>query len=103
MVEDRRKKVIVDGIEKYGEKVIPMIKYYNVFHETQINNLDANEFPNEYPPIPINEAYANAEELRVMYCERVGLHYAEVEGSKAFYRKADDVVCIPKRTQEGGL
>lgn len=81
--------------EETGEtKEIPYLRYYNVYHITQCDGIKPKYTKEvEYP----NTAIANAKAEKVIseYTARSGVHVSYVEGDRAFYSPATDVVTIP--------
>lgn len=83
---------------KDGEKVtktIPLLRYYNVFHVSQVDGVEplAKSELVEHDPI------ADAEAVRIDYLLRSGVKYTESVQDRAYYSPAMDMVSMPKRGQ----
>lgn len=84
--------------DKNGEEVtkkIPFLRYYRVFHISQVEGvepLDAS-IAIEHEPIEI------AEKVKNDYAEREGIEIREVAGDKAFYSVACDHIVMPLMEQ----
>ena len=84
--------------DKNGEEVtkkIPFLRYYRVFHISQIEGvepLDAS-IAIEHEPIEV------AEKIKNDYAEREGIEIREVAGDKAFYSVACDHIVLPLMEQ----
>ena len=78
------------------EKVIPILKYFNVFHESQIEG---------YEPIPVDLEAADpatditADAIITDYLNRSGVQLEHRKGDEAFYSPASDRVVLPLREQ----
>lgn len=89
------------------EKIIPVLKYYTVFHiETQTEGVDEKKIKTPYreafEAIETEQVWDNLEEcekLSTMYLEREGIHFSEEAGDRAFYRPMMDSITLPKRSQ----
>ena len=78
------------------EKVIPILKYFNVFHVSQCNGIE--------PKVIELEAYApatdnTAESIIARYLERSGVKLEHIAGDEAYYRPGTDSVVLPLREQ----
>ena len=83
-----------NAVETREMKEIPYLRYYNVYHITQCDGIKPKYTKEvEYP----NTAIANAKAEKVIseYTARSGVHVSYVEGDRAFYRPATDVVTVP--------
>lgn len=75
---------------------IPVLRYYNVFHISQVENvfpLDDSE--NRFDTEPIEEA----EKVFRGYTEREHITLHIGDGNKAFYRPFDDSITLPSMAQ----
>ena len=84
--------------EENGEiKEIPYLRYYNVFHISQCEGIDAR-FPAE--PLP-NAAAAHETAQAIMddYLSREKVKLSHLEGDRAFYRPATDEIVLPLMEQ----
>ncbi len=78
------------------QKIIPLLKYYNVFHVDQCEGITPkHNRDNILPPDPIAEAEAIAKE----YTARSGCRIDHTRGDKACYRPSTDQVIMPLREQ----
>lgn len=86
-------KQVVDGEEKEVEKVIPLLKYYNVFHLSDVEGIDTKIVPGQVSEVePIEEAEA----VISAYVEREGLKFQNLENSdRAYYSPGEDKVVVP--------
>ncbi|MCM1234300.1 MAG: zincin-like metallopeptidase domain-containing protein [Ruminococcus flavefaciens] len=87
------KEEINDKGEK--EKVsIPMLRYYNVFHISQVDGVEPLKEPlNEIEPI---EA---ADKVIIDYVTREHIDFQETKSNKAFYSPSSDRVVVPLKEQ----
>lgn len=89
-----------DCIEKNeaGEPVkkqVPLLRYYNVFHISQVSNVLPLEKTDDYATEPIERA----ETALQGYVEREGIQLHLGESNQAFYRPSDDSITLPQITQ----
>lgn len=87
-----------DGVKK--TKLIPMLRYYNVFHIDQCEGIEQkhhkqDEEGNAVEFDPIEEA----EKILSNYLAREGIKLENVLGDKACYRPSHDDIILPKRNQ----
>lgn len=87
------KEEINDKGEK--EKVsIPMLRYYNVFHISQVDGIEPLKEPlNNIEPI---EA---ADKIIIDYVAREHIDFSETKSNKAFYSPSSDRVVVPLKEQ----
>ena len=91
----------LDVVEKDKEgkpvkKTIPLLKYYNVFHIDQCENLKPRFTPENLKPAdPISEA----ETILADYSQRSGCRIIHEKQNKAFYRPSTDEIHLPLREQ----
>lgn len=81
-----------------GEKVIrqiPILKYFNVFHISQVDGVEPKEDikVNEHEPIE------QAEKIKVDYMAREHLQIRETISDKAFYLPTADYIQVPCKEQ----
>lgn len=75
-------------------KTIPLLRYYNVFHVSQIEGVEPKELaPVVHKPIEEAEAIINA------YNDRETLVMSDVKGDKAFYAPLLDYLQVPVKEQ----
>jgi len=83
--------------EETGEKIeIPYLRYYNVFHISQCENI-----PTKHIISPCNAVTRDdtAEAIISSYIERSAVKLRHEANSGAFYRPSDDTVILPLRNQ----
>lgn len=95
-------KPIVD--EKTGntaQKVIPYLKYYNVFHIADCEGIEPKYANVTTPATPatVAEIDANAEKVLRDYIAREGITLEEEESDEAYYSPAADLIHLPIREQ----
>ena len=73
-------------------KQIPFLRYYNVFHITQCENIRA-KYAASLPQTA--SADAAAEAIITEYVKREGVHMEHIEGDRAFYRPSTDSITLP--------
>ena len=80
-----------------GEKIIkqiPLLRYYNVFHVSQVDGVEPKEIDlNEFEPIE------EAERIKTEYMTREHLKILEKLTDKAFYTPAFDYIQVPCKEQ----
>ena len=80
-----------------GEKIIkqiPLLRYYNVFHVSQVDGVEPKEIDlNEFEPIE------KAERIKTEYMTREHLKILEKLTDKAFYSPAFDYIQVPCKEQ----
>lgn len=78
------------------ERLIPMLKYFNVFHVDQCEGIEAKTID----PDAIDPATdKTADSIIADYLNRSGVTLEHRKGDDAFYRPADDLVVLPIRQQ----
>lgn len=78
------------------ERMIPMLKYFNVFHIDQTEGIEAKIIdPEAYDPA----ADSGADAIIADYLQRSGVKLEHRHGDEAFYRPSDDRVVLPLREQ----
>lgn len=73
---------------------IPMLRYYNVFHISQVEEVEPLEKP--FADVKPIEA---ADNIISAYVSREGITFEEIAGDNAFYLPTSDRVVVPLRTQ----
>lgn len=76
------------------EKKIPMLRYYNVFHISQVDGVELKE--EELPEV---EPIESAEKIKRDYVEREHIKILEYATDEAFYSPAGDFIQVPERGQ----
>lgn len=76
-------------------KKVPILRYYNVFHISQVQNVFPLERTQHYETDPIERA----EEILSSYISREHIALSVGESDRAFYRPADDSIILPAITQ----
>lgn len=75
-------------------KKIPMLRYYNVFHISQVDDVEPLTMPfKEVEPIE------EADKIITMYVEREHIDFEECASNKAFYSPSNDRVVVPMKEQ----
>lgn len=75
-------------------KKIPMLRYYNVFHISQVDGVEPLAMPfKEVEPIE------EADKIITMYVEREHIDFEECASNKAFYSPSNDKVVVPMKEQ----
>lgn len=78
------------------ERMIPMLKYFNVFHIDQTEGIEAKTIdPETYDPATDEKADA----IIADYLQRSGVKLEHRQGDKAFYSPSTDRVVLPLREQ----
>ena len=84
-------------IEEQGEegevlhKTIPVLKYYSVFHISQVDGVE----PLEQPELNDIEPVEEAENLFMGYITRDGIRLEQTMSGRAFYRPSEDMIHLP--------
>ena len=84
--------------KKSGEvelKKVPILRYYNVFHISQVANVLPLEKTEEFDTRPIERAEITLHN----YVMREGIQLHIGESDRAFYRPSDDSITLPSITQ----
>lgn len=76
------------------EKKIPMLRYYNVFHISQVDGVELKE--EELPEV---EPIESAEKIKRDYVEREHIKILEYATDEAFYSPSGDFIQVPERGQ----
>ena len=95
--DTKKKREVIVTNEETGEKEvrkIPVLKYYNVFHISQVEGAKTLEVPfREVEPIE------EADKIITMYVNREHLDFKELPSNKAFYSPSCDRVVVPMKEQ----
>ena len=78
--------------ETEEEKEVPFLKYYNVFHISQCENIKARHTQTNPNPAKADEA---AEAIIREYVKREGVTLEHREGDAAFYQPSTDRIVLP--------
>lgn len=78
------------------QKTIPLLKYYNVFHIDQCENLKPRFTPEDLKPA---DPIAEAEMILADYSQRSGCRIIHEKQNEAFYRPSTDEIHLPLREQ----
>lgn len=82
-----------DGEEKVTQ--IPVLRYYNVFHISQVDNICPLCPEKKFETDPID----SAEKILHGYVQRENIKLSIAEGNKAFYIPLEDRIILPALTQ----
>lgn len=77
------------------EKLVPMLRYFNVFHVDQCEGLKPRQQP---PTKPIQEV-RSGEEIISQYQNRSGVKIQYIKGDEASYSPGRDCITLPLREQ----
>lgn len=76
------------------ERIVPMLRYFNVFHQDQIDGITINT------PAPVeHEPIEEAEKIIKHYTAREGLTIQHQRGNEAFYSPLGDYIVLPLMEQ----
>lgn len=78
------------------ERLVPMLKYFNVFHVDQCEGIEAKAI---YPDAIDPATDETADSIITDYLIRSGVTLEHRKGDEAFYRPTDDRVVLPLREQ----
>ena len=87
----------IEEIKEDGTKTIkqiPLLRYYNVFHISQVDGVEVKEKPIVYIE-PIKEA----ERIKEEYKTREHIEIREIVSNKAFYSPLGDYIQVPCKEQ----
>lgn len=77
-------------------KQIPLLRYYNVFHISQVDGVEPlpqEELNNDIQPIE------KADRIIIDYVTREHINFQEKKSNKAFYSPSNDMVIVPLKEQ----
>lgn len=77
-------------------KKIPLLRYYNVFHISQVEGVEplaSEQLNDEIEPIE------EADKIITSYINREHLNFTECKSNQAYYRPSDDSVVVPLKKQ----
>lgn len=80
------------------KKMIPMLRYFSVFHVSQIEGVEPLEKPFEDV-----EPIEAADKIIVDYVSREGLTFVETVTDEAYYSPSRDMVQVPAKEQYGAI
>ena len=89
----------IDINEETGEKEIkkiPLLRYYNVFHISQVDGVEPlapEQLNNEVEPIEAGD------KIITDYIDREHLNFIECKSNKAYYSPSSDTVVVPLKEQ----
>lgn len=89
---------LVEGEDENGTKIkkqIPLLRYYNVFHISQVDGVE----PKEKMELQEHEPIEEAERVKLEYMEREHLQINEKITDKAFYTPTSDYIEVPCKEQ----
>ena len=76
-------------------KQIPLLRYYNVFHISQVEGIE----PKETVQLNTLEPIAEAERIKQEYIDREHILISEIITNKAFYSPSADYIQVPCKEQ----
>ena len=83
--------------EETGEiREIPYLRYYNVFHISQCENITPRYIISSCRPVA---ADSNADAIISAYLKTSGVRLCHQDIGRAFYRPLDDSITLPKQSQ----
>lgn len=88
----------IEEIQDDGTKVvkqIPILRYYNVFHISQVDGVE----PKEKSKFTELEPIAEAEKIKEDYKAREHIEICEIVSNKAFYSPSGDYIQVPCKEQ----
>ena len=80
-------------------KAIPVLRYYNVFHIDDVENVKPLDLEKETINVSEDEIIAAAEKTKTDYIKKSGVTYWERKGNEASYNPITDRVLLPLKTQ----
>ena len=78
------------------EKKIPMLRYYSVFHISQVDGIEP--LPQEYDLQPL-DSINSAEVIFTEYINREGIRFVQELHNEAYYSPSRDMIHLPLREQ----
>lgn len=82
-----------DGTKEIRQ--IPLLRYYNVFHISQVDGVE----PKEANKLTTVEPIAAAEQIKETYKEREHIAINEIISNRAFYSPTSDSITVPCKEQ----
>ena len=84
--------------ETVKKRIIPFLRYYKVFHISQVENIEPLE---EYKVenIQEHELIETAEKIKDGYIKKSGISFEHEKGDKAYYNPIKDKVVMPEVSQ----
>lgn len=93
---DREGNPVLDEDGKQKERIVPLLKYYNVFKVDDVEGIEPHK--TDEPKIILNPDKA-AEEAISAYCERTGVKLNIRSTGRAFYDTVLDAINVPELLQ----
>ena len=90
---------VKDEQSETGEKEIPFLRYFNVFHINQCEGVPEKCKKPEALPADPASADETAEKIIREYLQREGVTLSHTRGDRAFYRPSTDSVTLPDMQQ----
>lgn len=84
-----------DGTEE--EKLVPMLRYFNVFHASQVDGLP--ESPEDEPPAFTVSPDETADQIISQYCFLSGVSLENSRSDQAYYSPSTDAIHLPLMEQ----
>ena len=81
------------------KKQIPFLRYYNVFHISQVDGVSPLEEESVQSDVNEFDLLTSAEEVLEAYVDREHLRFVESETSEAYYSPTKDEVVVPCRSR----
>ena len=81
------------------KKQIPFLRYYNVFHISQVDDVSPLEEAIVQSDVNEFDLLTSAEEVLEAYVDREDLRFVESETSEAYYSPTIDTVVVPCRSR----
>lgn len=81
------------------KKQIPFLRYYNVFHISQVDDVSPLEEESVQSDVNEFDLLTSAEEVLEAYVDREHLRFVESETSEAYYSPTKDEVVVPCRSR----
>lgn len=96
--KDKEGKPIVDEEGNPKKIVIPMLRYWNVFHIDDAEGIERKYGSKDIPKFN-NETIPEIEKLVKEYLERTGVTLRHYEQDRSYYAPADDEIILPHMNQ----
>lgn len=90
-----------DASDDEKPEYLPVLRYYNVFHISQVEGVEAKKAEGEPHRIKGIELLhdSGADAIITNYIQRTGIKMTEKLGSRAFYSPTTDAVTVPEKAQ----